>query len=65
MKKEQENDAKAPKDMLEYLTLRRKNFEKTVENVSFGHRKEYDKDLREIDERKSVNKNRYFKQNYK
>ena len=57
VKKEQENDAKAPKDMLEYLTLRRKNFEKTVENVSFGHRKEYDKDLREIDERKSVNKN--------
>ena len=55
--KEQENDADAPKDMLEYLVSRHKNFEKTIENVSFGHRKEYDQDLRKIDERKSVNKN--------
>ena len=50
VEKEQEKDPEAPKDMHAYLEKRKEGFEKTLENVAMGHRKEYDKELAKIDQ---------------
>lgn len=57
VEKEQEKDPEAPKDMHAYLEKRKEGFEKTLENVAMGHRKEYDKELAKIDQMSNAAQN--------